>query len=104
VAHSTALARVARQSNHIHDRLARCAIEHLREGARRAAVVNVYHQRRKAHLSVESLEARNLLSNVSVNNPGRGLQLNGDSTTADQFFPTITVTPDGSHGFVTWYA
>jgi hypothetical protein len=31
------------------------------------------------------------------------VKLNDDSTTADQFFPTITVTPDGSHVFVTWY-
>jgi hypothetical protein len=33
---------VARQSNRSHDRLARRAIGHLREGAPRAAVVNVY--------------------------------------------------------------
>jgi hypothetical protein len=31
------------------------------------------------------------------------VKLNDDSTSADQFFPTITVTPDGSHVFVTWY-
>jgi hypothetical protein len=30
-------------------------------------------------------------------------KINDDSTTADQFFPTITVTPDGTHLFVTWY-
>jgi hypothetical protein len=35
---------VARQSHRIHDRLARRAIGHLREGAPRAAVVNVYGQ------------------------------------------------------------
>jgi hypothetical protein len=31
------------------------------------------------------------------------VKLNDDTTSADQFFPTITVTPDGSHLFVTWY-
>jgi hypothetical protein len=31
------------------------------------------------------------------------VKLNDDTTTADQFFPTLTVTPDGSHIFVTWY-
>lgn len=36
------LARVARLPNRIHERPARRAIEHLREGARRAAVMNVY--------------------------------------------------------------
>ena len=39
-----ALARAARQSNRSHDRLARRAIGHLREGAPRAAVVNAYFQ------------------------------------------------------------
>jgi hypothetical protein len=42
MARSTALARAARQSDRTHDRLARRAIGHLREGALRAAVVNVY--------------------------------------------------------------
>jgi hypothetical protein len=31
------------------------------------------------------------------------VKLNDDATTADQVFPTITVTPDGTHLFVTWY-
>jgi hypothetical protein len=31
------------------------------------------------------------------------VKLNDDATTADQFFPTITLTPDGTHVFVTWY-
>jgi hypothetical protein len=31
------------------------------------------------------------------------VKLNDDATKADQFFPTLTVTPDGSHVFVTWY-
>jgi hypothetical protein len=31
------------------------------------------------------------------------VKLNDDATTADQIFPTLTVTPDGSHLFVTWY-
>ncbi len=31
------------------------------------------------------------------------VKLNDDATTADQVFPTLTVTPDGSHVFVTWY-
>jgi hypothetical protein len=31
------------------------------------------------------------------------VKLNDDATTADQFFPTLTVTPDGTHVFVTWY-
>jgi hypothetical protein len=31
------------------------------------------------------------------------VKLNDDNTTADQFFPTLTVTPDGNHIFVTWY-
>jgi hypothetical protein len=31
------------------------------------------------------------------------VKLNDDTTTADQFFPSLTVTPDGSHIFVTWY-
>jgi hypothetical protein len=33
----------------------------------------------------------------------RPVKLNDDATTADQFFPTITVMPDGEHVFVTWY-
>jgi hypothetical protein len=43
LARSTALARLARQSNCIHDRLARRAIWHLREETLRAAVVNLLH-------------------------------------------------------------
>jgi hypothetical protein len=31
------------------------------------------------------------------------LKLNDDTTTNDQWFPAIAVTPDGSHVFVTWY-
>jgi hypothetical protein len=31
------------------------------------------------------------------------IKLNDDTTTADQWFPAIAVTPDGSHVFVTWY-
>jgi hypothetical protein len=31
------------------------------------------------------------------------LKLNDDATTADQWFPAIAVTPDGSHVFVSWY-
>jgi hypothetical protein len=42
----------------------------------------------------------------STNNGGSWstpVKLNDDTTAADQFFPTITVTPDGTHMFVTWY-
>jgi hypothetical protein len=31
------------------------------------------------------------------------IKLNDDATAADQWFPAIAVTPDGSHVFVTWY-
>jgi hypothetical protein len=44
---------------------------------------------------------------TQTNNGGKSwtspVKLNDDTTSADQFFPTITVTPDGSHMFVTWY-
>jgi hypothetical protein len=33
----------------------------------------------------------------------KSVKINDDATSADQVFPTITVTPDGSHLFVTWY-
>jgi hypothetical protein len=41
VARSSAFVQLARQSNCIQDRLARCAIWYLREEALRAAVVNI---------------------------------------------------------------